>query len=461
MNETAVQPIRTAWEEPPLARARPTWMEDYPESTQPFDILRTMKPLGQYPSNAEYKSVGLAPPSREALKQAQLASRAEIDDADLMTDTPITPAGEEAMFSKATSTGNDEENQPSLSSAETTGGEILSHLTFPSLPSLSPLPHHPETPLVTAAVDGMAGGPDFLAVLATLPSPASKTYDVGQLQGVVEDAIRNSSGRGDHNVALSLVHYWSRANGDDFKLSLIHNLGQKEADHSLELALRTMLRGSVEDASKWLARVLDSGGEPSLPSTNPPRVPFKVADIYRDTSGPKLEEAFANGKTNTAPLKRPKKACRANENPYKRRLEWDAEGTMGGNLQKRARLSQRSAVEPPMVHDSSLRPDRSESTDLDIAIADTAASSAPSQMTASSSRLTSTPERRQAERLQWRKEWIAKVAQQQKAPGRGRGRSQSNPLKIDWEPQSSDSEYSERENEWESSYEPRQDPNSG
>ncbi|KAJ5166039.1 hypothetical protein N7492_006335 [Penicillium capsulatum] len=572
--EATVEPIQSTWEEPRVARACPTWLDADSKSAQYHEVLKTMKPLGQYPSPAEYKSVGLRPPSRQVLKQALLASCAEIDDADLMTDTPLTPVADDAISPDATcpdedqgvqstvasksrarrekggngddkpptgdmntalgmkaasalngrlngtlhlrvnrsldpdSDGNLEGSlkstykssmmeptldppldspldtspatpvsnavaptaQPSVSPAETPVGELTSHLTFPSLPC------HPETPPVTAVVDNMASqpeevaGPDFLAVLETLPSPTSAIYDVAQLKGVVENAVRHSSGRGEHDVALSLVHYWSRANGDDFKLSLIHNLGREEADHSLELALRTMLRSSVEDASEWLktnfpSSNLDSGSDSSLSSAKSPnpqpssRTSFKVADIYRDTSGPKLEEAFVNGKTNTAPLKRPKRPCPVNENPYKRHLEWDADPSMSENLQnKRLCLSEQTSMESPEAQESSVRSVRSvrsESPDT----SDAEPVSVFPRPKSNSPRVLRNPEEQRLERIRWRQDWTIKV-QASKKKSRSRSRSSGKPLTIGWDPQTSDSAYSERENDWDSSYERRRDPES-
>lgn len=576
--EFPVQLIQSAWEEPVVAPACPTWVDSASMSTQYSEYLKTMKPLGQYPSPAEYKSVGLTPPSRQVLKEGLLASRAEIDDADFLSITPVTPVAEEAIFPKTTSIGEDvgRQNtqslegsvgredggngdvpksnrginpvlgvtaasalnggvngtvnetvnrslnpnpdcnldrslhtshkgsilepsldslldispatpvsnavdltaQSSLSPAETPVGEIISHLTFPSFTSLPSLPQHPGTPPVTAVVDGMASHPekatgtDFLAVLETLPSPASATYDVGQLKAVVESAIRNSSSRGEHDVALSLVHYWSRANGDDFKLSLIHNLGREETDHNLELALRTMLRGSIEDASEWLKTTfssshVDSGSDSSLSSVKSvgaqpsSRTSFKVADIYRDTSGPKLEEAFLNGKTNTAPLKRPKKPCPANEIPYKRRLEREADPDMEENLRnKRVCLSEKIAVEPPEAQESSIRPAISESDgdddDMDIDMPDVEPVSDNYPSGSKAPRVIRSSEEHEAERLMWREQWRFKVAHQKKV----NPRSRATVLKIDWDPQTSDSAYSDDENTWLSNYDHRLDPKS-
>lgn len=428
------------WEEPIAERARPSRADADSIRSKENKYLWTMKPIGQYPSPAEYKSVGLTPPPKHVLKRAKLATRNVLDDP--ITGMPITPVAEEAAM------GAQEHDQvmtgiekmsalngsiecivgetigapiedtilsedidedalttnlatpvsealelstlhPSFSPAETPldtpvdellTDPVLTHLNAPDADT--PL-HQPQSPPATAVVDGMAPKKgnavhrDFVAVLKSLPDPTSGRYDVQQLKRVVELAISHSAKRGEDEVALSLVYYWSGISGDDFKLSLIHNIGRDDPDHSLQLALKTMLRHSIDDASKWYeshsadrARALtrensesELSSAQSLEAEPLGRTPFKTADIYRDTSGPKLEEAFVSGKTNTAPLKRPKKPCPINETSFKRRREWEADPTLGEDLQKkRARFSQAMRAEPDEAapESSSLRPQRGE-----------------------------------------------------------------------------------------------------
>lgn len=541
-----------------------------------------MKPIGVYPSPAEYKSVGLIPPPSHVLKQALLASNAELDEDDLMTDSPITPVGDENATPIAICTEDDEEglNFPGpvvasqgstrrpgvkgrgrrsevrasprvngeMNSASEVNEEMSDYLngglpvclmngvsgdyknhdqtldslmdTTPATPIsnsvdqlaqpsfsstgdiLTPL-RQTQTPPVTAVVDGMqpppgkAAGPDFLAVLKTLPTPTSKIYDVRQLKSVVESAIQISSTRGEHDVALSLVHYWSDADGDDFKLSLIHNLGREKADHRLELALRTMLRGSLADANEWLKINFpdhpDSGSESGLSSAKSlepepfSRPPFKVADMYRETSGPKLEEAFLAGKTNTVPLKRPKKPCPVNELSFKRRQEWDADPTLEENLRnKRLRLSQETREGISETHPESLvRSGPDESNDMDLDIAPGSAISSPIFSPPPIKKRTL--EERERDRQKWEKKYKAELeaaeAKKRGKGGRGRGggrggrggrgkarrrgsRSRSGSPKIkpltDLE-KAMEKWYkcmSDRENDWEAAYERRLTPSS-
>ncbi|KAJ5315487.1 hypothetical protein N7476_005794 [Penicillium atrosanguineum] len=403
-----------------------------------------MKPIGHYPSPAEYKSVGLTPPPKHVLKRAKLATRDVGDDP--ITGMPITPVAEEAAMGAQendqmmTGIGKigalngsiecivgetigvpiedtilsediDEDAlttnlatpvsealepstlHPSFSPAETPldtpvdellTDPVLTHLNAAGVDT--PL-HQPQSPPATAVADGMAPkkgttiNRDFVAVLKSLPDPASNRYDVQQLKRVVELAISHSAKRGEDEVALSLVYYWSGISSDDFKLSLIHNIGRDDADHSLQLALKTMLRHSIDDASRWYeshsadyAQALTrENSESELSSAQSfgaeplGRTPFKTADIYRDTSGPKLEEAFVSGKTNTAPLKRPRKPCPINETSFKRRREWEADPALGENLQKkRARFSQAIPAEADEAapESSSLRPKRGEENNI-------------------------------------------------------------------------------------------------
>ncbi|KAJ5672105.1 hypothetical protein N7507_001232 [Penicillium longicatenatum] len=446
----------TVWEDPPVARARPTEAEA--DSTTDKNPIHTMKPIGQYPSPAEYKSVGLKPPPKHVRKVNKWVAdtdEEEEEEEDLMTtDTPMTPTVEEAMLSDVSCidkqgdrftggvnpvalkssiekmarrnlgvrvngangevNGDDTDKtnlatpvseafdlhllppstaHPSLSPAETPvqtpADEILtdSLLTVPDTHLSAPDPdtplHQTQSPPATAIADaGMASeaeksttGRNFTGVLNHIPLPVSDVYDVPQLRKVLEAAISHSKVIGDDEVALSLAYFWSEVKSDEFKLALIHNIGREDTDHRLELALRTILSHSVQEADQWykafsakcahaeLRPEYESDTSSSLSSAKsvaaePGKPSFKVSDIYRDTSGPKLEELFVNGKTNTAPYKRPKKPVRVNENSFKRRHEWESDPTMGEKmLHKRARFAKETNVEEVPVKPSSIRPE--------------------------------------------------------------------------------------------------------
>jgi len=440
-----------AWEEPSTERVRPSWADADSISSKENKYLRTMKPIGQYPSPAEYKSVGLTPPPKHVLKRTKLATRNEGDHP--IVGMPITPVAEATMGTMGTHVDNDQVitgiersitlngsiecivgetigepiedtilngdidvdalttnlatpiseapdtstlptstlHPSSYSPAATPLGtpvhEILtdpvlidpeSHLTAPNADT--PLPQT-QSPPATAVTDSMApqkgktAGHNYLAVLHSLPAPTSSKYDVQQLKQVVESAILDSAERGDNDVALSLVYYWSGISDDDFKMALIHNIGRNVTDHTLELALMTVMRHSIDDATDWYKSYSagrgmtltwphsdsDISSAKSLEAEPLGRTSFKVSDIYRDTSGPKLEEAFVSGKTNTAPLKRPKKPVPVNEKSFKRRREWEADPSLEDTLQKkRARFSKDTAAEVDQVipDSSSVRPKR-------------------------------------------------------------------------------------------------------
>ncbi|KAJ5159619.1 uncharacterized protein N7482_006623 [Penicillium canariense] len=427
------QPLQTAWEEPSRARARPTWANPDSYCTPRENAcLNTMKPIGQYPTAGDYKSVGLTPPTKGAAKRvAKLTVRAVDEFGDALfadTSTPITPVAEDATSLDEPRVKDDEEsaveNLVALNGSvedvvveEVVGGADVDDVVGtnmatpvseaigfqPAHSSLSPVEtpvdspadetlidpvltapdaedkplHKARLPAITTDMDAMASenekplDRDFIALLNSLPVPKSSRYDVTQLKRVVEFAISHSHDIGDDDVALSLVYYWSDISSDDFKLSLIHNIGRADTDHSLELALKTMLRHSVEDATEWYKAYStkhpaaltrhDSGSDSSLSSAKSLEIEplgrtFKVADIYRDTSGPRLEELFMTGKTNTAPLKRPKKPCRVNENSFKRRREWEADLTLDETLhEKRTRLAQEVEPVEAMAQNSSVR----------------------------------------------------------------------------------------------------------
>ncbi|KAJ6021132.1 hypothetical protein N7540_006636 [Penicillium herquei] len=466
VKERPEQSAETVCEDPPVARACPSEANpseanaDFTRTPPTNPHLKTMKPIGEYPSLAEYKSAGLRPPPKGMLKRSKLGIRTEEDDEELMTiDTPITPVAEDMMdldipcvdanSDKFTDGGNraslqtsvedgvvvnelgvklsekDSEdeavngdeafknnlvtpisesfdsllipppfNQPSLSPLETPVGtpadELMSdpilaasdtHITAPTDTPLNQAPQSPPTTSVAAAAMARktkataAAGRDYISLLNYLPMPVSETFDVPELKKILERALTACMKNKDDEVALSLVYFWSQLNNDEFKLSLLRNLGQPDSDHNLQLALRTMIRTSSEEAAAWYDKFIinhakapllddydDSDSETTLSSARSMATgsgkPFKMSEIYRDVSGPKLIEAFATGKTNTAPIKRAKKPCPANEGPFKRRREWEADPTMEEKVRsKRARFAKEVHHEQDTtVATSSVRP---------------------------------------------------------------------------------------------------------
>lgn len=232
-------------------------------------------------------------------------------------------------------------------------------------------PADETTPTIASAAETNSNTPDYLAVLKALPLPTSEKYDVLRLRTVIKFAIMHALENGTPDSAVTLLYFWSNAVSDEFTLSLIHNLAKgNEADDQLRLALMSMIKDSESDANQWYqnyigaaALELPSGSDSGLSSAKSagPGPGFKVSDIYRDTSGPRLEEQFMSGKSNTAPIKRPKKPCRVNENAYKRKRQWEADPNLEATLQeKRASYAATQQSEFPdlVVAYSSCREER-------------------------------------------------------------------------------------------------------
>lgn len=546
-----------------------------------------MKPIGTYPSPAEYKSVGLKPlkaPKNGTKRASKLYARAD-DEEDLTTDTPITPvAEEEAMTGEIIRGEGDDpmngiENTPAVKTVmegavldnrmeieDTDAEDIndtnlatpvseavdpqsaftsfhqsvrpsaqpsfhssihstvnsplntpLDEIDSPVLTLTTPANHltvpdshtttsrhqlqqtqSPPATAITALADDMASKgqqnikPDYITVLNSLPIPRSEKYDVSQLKRVLEVAVTRSAEINDDDVALSLVHYWSDISGDDFKLSLIHNIGNDERDHKLELALQTMLRHSTEEANKWyqtyaaensrLLAGLDSPTDSTLSSAKslePETTTFSRADIYRDTSGPKLEEAFLSGKTNTAPLKRAKKPCRVNENSFKRRREWEADPALEDNLkEKRAQLAQGAKSDQTLATSSSIRPQRGQPDDIQHPYShgserqDESMLSTPGATTVSETITTpdtfpsgaSQPRRQRVVKEQFKAKAKQKEAEQQEKEKDRQRAHRPRSLSLDTTVSGTESDvssscYSNHENMWIGDYNSRQMPN--
>ncbi|KAJ5894706.1 hypothetical protein N7495_006397 [Penicillium taxi] len=351
-----------------------------------------MKPIGQYPSLAEYKSVGIKPPLHYVIKETKLlVPRAG-------TDTPLTSA-EDALLSDISfmdevevevEVSPDWETPQKMGSSSRFKRAVLNmdnsllHNDFatPISESFEIFTSHPSsssprsrtpvdsldqklstmsTPVLpTADIKPETG---FLDTLRSLPLPASSKYNVLRLRAALESAVTHSMNEGNDKAALSLVFFWAemKLNGDDFKLALIENMGKsQDSGHQLQTILQTILRYSTVGAASWYESFIIE--QESLqkgwvsesdkmaakaanfvePEASTRKAVVSTAEIYRDTSGPRLEEAFLSGKTNTAPLKRPKKPCPANELPYKRRQTWDADPDTEMQLRiKRARAAEK------------------------------------------------------------------------------------------------------------------------
>lgn len=198
----------------------------------------------------------------------------------------------------------------------------------------------------------------YVTALMSLPLQPSDKYDVPKLRALIKHSIINATEKGNEPGAVALLYFWSNAVDDEFQLSLVANIAKCDAaNHQLRLALQSVLSNSIRDAQEWYQKYLRATSnaadipprsESSLPPANSvdAEPSFKISDIYRDTSGPRVEENFLNGKSNTAPLKRPKKPCPVNENAYKRKRKLDMDPDHEENMRAvRARLEAESYVD--------------------------------------------------------------------------------------------------------------------
>ncbi|CAI7632876.1 unnamed protein product [Penicillium glandicola] len=294
-----------------------------PGPSKPTNQYRTMKPIGEYPSTAEYRAAGVAPPPERAHRVATVPTNVPRNEAERLS--PVSGV-ESLTADKGHVEIAEEVALASISTeVETLADEAIRTVTTPADAATPTLPSADDTN-------------QYVTVLMSLPFRPSDKYDILKLRTVVKYAIIHATEHGSDASALALLYFWSDAVDDEFKLSLIANISKVEkADEQLRLALQSILHNSYPDARKWYQKYVratanaadipsySSEASASLPPANSVNVEpsFKVSDIYRDTSGPRVEENFLNGKSNTAPLKRPKKPCRVNENAYKRKRQWE------------------------------------------------------------------------------------------------------------------------------------------
>ncbi|KAJ5811500.1 hypothetical protein N7474_007801 [Penicillium riverlandense] len=411
-----------AWREPTPAPARRTWKESlYKLSPATNPILATMKPLGEFPSAAEYRAVNLIPPSvkkNRAAKSLQQQAVHVVGEA-IESDTPMTPLAEEAVadvprldvemeniepISEVATRKNSVEDSVGADAMEDGVAEvddaIATNLATPvseavdgkqtARTSISPATDTPATDAVIAPVtqpistapetqleavitstsplpDAQTtsapalfkgprkkidvGSPDYVAILNSIPLPSSTEYDVSQLKRVIEAAITHALEKGEGEIALCLVYYWSRSSNDSFLLSLIDNIGRKEPNYQLDLALKTVLRNSRVDAIEWIrkksikerttrrtrAAAADSDSNLSEAKSIDPNKPNQTKPAARKP----VPTAFEKGKSNTVPLQKPKNRAPFLEKFHKRREEWENDEELGDELRKkRQKLSQ-------------------------------------------------------------------------------------------------------------------------
>ncbi|KAJ5121367.1 uncharacterized protein N7515_009328 [Penicillium bovifimosum] len=298
-----------------------------------------MRPLGEYPSVAEYKAAGVRPLSAQQIEERVAAATAhiprpvqygrlsgvensvavELYDEELAKEAAVTPISKDVV-SPADATNR---NTP--------------------IPDDEGLRVTPVEPVPFASAEDN----EYVAVLKSIPLPPSDKYDLLKLRAAIEVAIVHALESGNERSAQSVLYLWSNAVNDEFKMSLIASISDGSADNLLRLALMALLKNDYNDARQWYLNYVPpdsddpvSGKETGQPTANTINAEdtFKVSDIYRDTSGPRLREAFMSGKSNTA--------VRSEENAYRRKRKWESDPNHDANmLQKRARLPQLSKID--------------------------------------------------------------------------------------------------------------------
>ncbi|KAJ5121348.1 uncharacterized protein N7515_009309 [Penicillium bovifimosum] len=298
-----------------------------------------MRPLGEYPSVAEYKAAGVRPLSAQQIEERVAAATAhiprpvqygrlsgvensvavELYDEELAKEAAVTPISKDVV-SPADATNR---NTP--------------------IPDDEGLRVTPVEPVPFASAEDN----EYVAVLKSIPLPPSDKYDLLKLRAAIEVAIVHALESGNERSAQSVLYLWSNAVNDEFKMSLIASISDGSADNLLRLALMALLKNDYNDARQWYLNYVPpdsddpvSGKETGQPTANTINAEdtFKVSDIYRDTSGPRLREAFMSGKSNAA--------VRSEENAYRRKRKWESDPNHDAKmLQKRARLLQLSKID--------------------------------------------------------------------------------------------------------------------
>ncbi|CAG8108587.1 unnamed protein product [Penicillium olsonii] len=300
-------------------------LQKEPQGTsQSHNPWRTMRPIGEYPSPAEYRAAGLKPHRPQTLENVAtpaLSPDSGLEDLTLEEGPADTPADAVATTTAAQS--------PDVET-----------------------PIDDSTPAIATPALSI---PDYQAVFRGITPPTSERYDVSRIRRMLEFALDFSMRVGNAAQCMSLVHFWHMASEDEFNLALASDLfGHGQQAPELHTGLMHILKDNEPQACEWyqsytarpsLSPLVDlpppsGSGTPSARPTDPQSA-FKVSDIYRDTSGPRLEEQFLSGKTNTAPLKRPKKPCPVNEAAHRRKLQWQSDPDHDENMrQLRLRFSQ-------------------------------------------------------------------------------------------------------------------------
>jgi hypothetical protein len=327
--------------------AKPRKLQKKPPGTsKPQEPWRNMKPIGEYPSPAEYRSAGVTPSAKRVAERVAnpLASapRKELEfetvGSDSGVENPTVEKGHVEYLAKAVTFASP---TPDIETPDIETPDIET----PDIETPDIETPDETTPTIATVVPSLS---QYMAVLDAIPLPAKSKYDINKLRACVKFSLIHAVETKNHPSAATVLYFWSHACNNEFELGLIYNLHLGAASDEQQLnSLRCQLLNEESDALKWYENYIGvaavevpDGSDSGVSTANPPGPGrgFKVSDIYRDTSGPRLEEQFMSGKTNTAPIKRPKKPCPVNEKAYKRKREWESDPHFEAGLEeKRAR----------------------------------------------------------------------------------------------------------------------------
>ncbi|KAJ5239217.1 hypothetical protein N7468_003836 [Penicillium chermesinum] len=319
------------------------------------------RPIGQFPSDLEYRSVRIVKPRSAISDIERKRKRAELDDpldseeyhigmpldaANLDipylvgSNTPA-PSSEDSVHSasmaKRVKTGSLHESVRGSKEKSNEGksGKLSHSLATPISEGRSPTPFDTtplDTPRVTPMVESQeeipasqpvasmpsAGtlaaskGVDYVAWFQSLPKPTSgNEADVAALSELVEHTIASAQKSKKDRVAISLLYYW---------WSIACTLRRRPpSDEKMTKALHSVLYVNASKAQAWFEKYVSENTsqpdghtvrESSLTSSvtesrQPVRAEsLKLSEVYNGTGGKELTDLFNAGKINTAPLPR-------------------------------------------------------------------------------------------------------------------------------------------------------------
>lgn len=201
------------WVEPPLRQPVPSY-EDTPwsgVSNANNPVLQTMRPLGQAPTTADMRKVGLLHSSKPSPRQTPAANDTS------KPSPPVAAAGKKQRSS-----------HPSSNKAITTGNKSTAKEE------------------VAWADNSKAGFAEDLAALARLPLPDGTDFDVAKLKTVIEAAMHLASQSGSRVVSLGLLRIWANSRDDPFMLYVLDGMVNGSGPREVA-AFQTLIHRAVHE----------------------------------------------------------------------------------------------------------------------------------------------------------------------------------------------------------------------